>query len=145
MPAKGCSARSGDGIYLCETRASACSYFRYRKPDGRSATKRGFTSPRAARRERGRTVVSTALGERLSTTGTFGEWFDTWLVNRRPYLEPGTYSDYEIHGHLRRAPLREADEAVAGGCRDAARRVGAGRTQRAQPPSSLTPTRSSAH
>ena len=70
-------------------------YFKYRKSDGRSATKRGFTSPRAARRERERMVVSAALGEQASTTETFGDFFDGWLQNRRPYLEPGTYLDYE--------------------------------------------------
>jgi integrase len=106
MAAKRGSARSGDGIYPYETRAGTRYYFKYRKSDGRSATRRGFTSPRAARRERERTIVSASLGEQLSTTETFGEWFDTWLANRRPYLEPGTYSDYEIHGRLRLATLR---------------------------------------
>jgi len=98
--------RAGDGIYPYETRAGTRYYFKYRKSDGRSATKRGFTSPRAARRERERTVVSAAMGEQLSTTETFGEFFDGWLANRRPYIEPGTYVDYNVHGRHRLASLR---------------------------------------
>jgi hypothetical protein len=85
---QGSSRRSGDGIYPYETRAGTRYYFKYRKSDGRSATRRGFTSPRAARRERERTVVSAAKGEQVSSTETFGDYFDTWLANRRPYLEP---------------------------------------------------------
>ena len=100
------STRSGDGIYPYETRAGTRYYFKYRKSDGRSATKRGFASPRAARRERERTVVSAAMGEQLSTTETFGEFFDSWLAKRRAYLEPGTYTDYDVHGRHRLASLR---------------------------------------
>lgn len=51
-------------------------------------------------------VVSAAVGDQLSTTETFGEFFDAWLRRRRPYLEPGTYIDYEIHGRKRLAELR---------------------------------------
>jgi integrase len=98
--------RAGDGIYPYETRAGTRYYFKYRKSDGRSATRRGFATPRAARRERERTVVSAALGEQLSTTETFGEFFDGWLANRRPYLEAGTYVDYDVHGRHRLASLR---------------------------------------
>ena len=89
-------------------------YFKYRKSDGRSATRRGFASPRAARRERERVVVSAAIGGQTSSTETFGEFFDTWLRNRRPYLEPGTHSDYEVHGRKRLAtlPTHQADQAV---------------------------------
>jgi integrase len=106
MAAEQGSTRSGDGIYPYETRAGTRYYFKYRKSDGRSATKRGFASPRAARRERERTVVSAAMGEQLSTTETFGEFFDSWLAHRRPYLEPGTYTDYDVHGRHRLASLR---------------------------------------
>jgi integrase len=106
MAAEQISTRRGEGIYAYETRQGTRYYFKYRKSDGRSATKRGFASPRAARRERERTVVSAAMGEQLSTTETFGEFFDGWLQNRRPYLEAGTYADYEVHGRTRLAPLR---------------------------------------
>src|SRR5271155_1940122 len=98
MAAERSASRPGKGIYPYETRQGTLYYFKYRKSDGRSATKRGFSSPRAARRERERMVVSASLGEQTSTTGTFGDFFDAWLQNRRPYLEPGTYLDYENHG-----------------------------------------------
>jgi len=99
-------SRAGDGIYAYETRQGTRYYFKYRKSDGRSATRRGFSSPRAARRERERVVVSAAMGEQTSTTETFGEFFDTWLHNRRPYLEPGTYTGYEIQGRKQLAVFR---------------------------------------
>jgi integrase len=105
-PEEGSAKRPGEAIYAYETRAGTRYYFKYRKSDGRSATKRGFTSLRAARRERERTMVSAAKGEQLSTSETFGEYFDAWLANRRPYLEPGSYTDYEGHGRIRLAPLR---------------------------------------
>jgi integrase len=106
MGAERDSTRPGDGVYRYETKHGPRYYFKYRKSDGRSATKRGFTSARAARRERERVVVSAAVGDQLSTTETFGEFFDAWLQRRRPYLEPGTYVDYEIHGRKRLAELR---------------------------------------
>ena len=106
MDPKRPAASPGGGIYAYETRAGTRYYFKYRKSDGRSATRRGFASPRAARRERERVVVSAALGEQSSTTETFGEFFDDWLRNRRPYLEPGTYRDYEIHGRKRLETFR---------------------------------------
>jgi hypothetical protein len=40
------AARSGEGIYPYETRQGTRYYFKYRKSDGRSATRRGFASPR---------------------------------------------------------------------------------------------------
>jgi len=106
MAAERGASRPGEGIYPYETRSGTQYYFKYRKSDGRSATKRGFASLRAARRERERIMVSAALGEQASTTETFGDCFDTWLRNRRPYLEPGTYLDYETHGRKRLAALR---------------------------------------
>jgi hypothetical protein len=106
-------SRSGDGIYAYETREGTRYYFKYRKSDGRSATRRGFTSPRAARRERERVVVSAAMGEQTSTTETFGEFFDAWLRNRRLYLEPGTYTDYEIHGRKRLAAFVNSSPLLA--------------------------------
>jgi integrase len=103
---QGSSRRTGEGIYVYETAAGERYYFKYRKSDGRSATKRGFSSLRAARRERERMVVSSAKGEQLSSNETFGEYFDTWLANRRPYLEPGSYINYVSDGRVRLAPLR---------------------------------------
>jgi integrase len=35
---------------------------------------------------------------------TFGEFFPDWLRARKPYLEAGTWSDYEIHGRKRLVP-----------------------------------------
>jgi hypothetical protein len=52
MAAEQGSTRFGDGIYPYETRAGSRDEFRYRKSDARSATKRGFASPWAARRAR---------------------------------------------------------------------------------------------
>ena len=106
MDAESGKRKARDGVYEYETSAGTRFYFKYRKSDGRSATRRGFESRRAAQRERERTVVSAGNGQQLSTTETFGEFFDTWLANREPYLEPGTYADYEVHGRMRLDELR---------------------------------------
>ena len=117
------SERSGDGVYPYETRAGTRYYFKYRKSDGRSATKGGFTSPRAARRERKRTIVSAALGEQLSTTETFGEWFDTCSPTAAPISSrvptPTTRStDADAVGMLLGSfGVCGADEAVRGATR----------------------------
>lgn len=76
MGAERDSTRPGDGVYRYETKQGPRYHFKYRKSDGRSATKRGFMSARAARRERERVVVSAAVGDQLSTTETFGAFFD---------------------------------------------------------------------
>ena len=38
------------------------------------------------------------------TKETFGGYWERWLVRRRPYLEPGTWSGYEIVGRKRLLP-----------------------------------------
>ena len=105
MAAERHSTRSGEGIYPYETRQGTRYYFKYRKSDGRSATKRGFASPRAARSERERVVVSAAKGEQTSSTETFGEFFDEWLRTGDRIWSPGPHSDYEVHGRKRLAAL----------------------------------------
>jgi hypothetical protein len=94
------------GIYAYETAAGTRYYFKYRAANGRSATKRGFASPRAARRAREQMVVAISRGEVAAPSQeTFGEFFGRWLVERRPYLEPGTHNDYRLHGVKRLAGL----------------------------------------
>jgi integrase len=95
------------GIYAYETAQGTRYYVKYRTSNGRSATKRGFTSPRAARRAREDLMVAARGGHVVSSSETFGEYFDRWLAERAPYLEPGTSADYRRHGAIRLAPLRE--------------------------------------
>ena len=79
------------GIYAYETAQATRFYFKYRSANGRSATKRGFTSPRAARRAREQMIVAVSRGEVAPPSReTFGEFYVRWLRERRPYLEPGT-------------------------------------------------------
>jgi integrase len=95
--------RSG-GIYSYETAAGVRWRVVYRRSDGTQTTKRGFTSERAARDARRRLVEQVERGEVRHTKETFGGYWARWLTHRRPYLEPGTWSGYQIHGRKRLLP-----------------------------------------
>ena len=96
--------RSG-GVYSYPTAAGAVRWrFVYRRSDGTQTTKRGFTSERAARDARRRLVEQVKRGEVRHTKETFGGYWEKWLQRRRPYLEPGTWSGYEISGRKRLVP-----------------------------------------
>lgn len=78
----------GDGI--CSNRNQHGQerwYFKYRDSTGKSSTKRGFTSHRAAQRAKRELDQLSADGELVVTVERFGELFDRWLAERRPYLE----------------------------------------------------------
>jgi len=76
----------------------------YRRSDGTQTTKRGFASERAARDARRRLIEQVERGEVRHTKETFGRYWARWLDRRRPYLEPGTWSGYEIAGRKRLLP-----------------------------------------
>lgn len=93
-----------DGIYTYETAGGVRWRFVYRRSDGSQTTKRGFTSERAARDARRRLVEQVERGEVRHTKETFGDYWMRWLTLRRPYLEPGTWTGYEINGRKRLVP-----------------------------------------
>lgn len=64
----------------------------------------GFSSERAARNARRRLIEQVERGEIRHTRETFADDWNRWLARRRPYLEPGTWTDYEIHGRYRLLP-----------------------------------------
>jgi len=76
----------------------------FSRSDGTKTTKPGFSSQRAARDARRRLVEQVERGEVRHTKETFGAYWSRWLTHRRPYLEPGTWSGYEIHGRKRLVP-----------------------------------------
>jgi len=93
-----------DGVYSYDTAAGVRWRFVYRRSDGTQTTKRGFSSERAARDARRRLVEQVERGEVRHTKETFGGYWQRWLTHRRPYLEAGTWSGYEIHGRKRLLP-----------------------------------------
>jgi integrase len=95
--------RSG-GVYSYSTAGGARWRFVYRRTDGIQTTKRGFASERAARDARRRLIEQVERGEVRHTKETFGAYWERWLTRRRPYLEPGTWTGYEIHGRKRLVP-----------------------------------------
>ena len=52
-------------------------------------------------------MVAVKHGHVFSTKESFGEFFDRWLADRKPYLEPGTHADYRTHGAKRLCELRD--------------------------------------
>jgi hypothetical protein len=97
--------RSG-GVYAYGTADAVRWRFVYRRSDGTQTTKRGFASERAARDGRRRLIERIERGEVRHTLQTFGGYWEQWLRRRRPYLEPGTWSGYEIAGRKRLLPAR---------------------------------------
>lgn len=95
--------RSG-GVYSYSTADGIRWRFVYRRSDGSQTSKRGYTSERAARDARRRSIEQVERGEVRHTKETFGGYWQRWLTRRRPYLEPGTWTDYEIHGRRRLLP-----------------------------------------
>jgi integrase len=107
--------REGEGIYEYVL-ADGSTRFRvlYRKSDSSQGQRRGFTSRREARRWRAEISTRAARGEVKPTPkATFAELFDNWLERRKPYLEPGTWRDYEVHGRRRIKPFFGAMKATA--------------------------------
>ncbi len=95
--------RSG-GVYSYRTAAGVRWRFVYRRSDGKQTTKRGFASERAARDARRRLIEQVERGEVRHTKETFCGYWERWLTRRRPYLEPGTWSGYEVAGRKRLLP-----------------------------------------
>lgn len=87
-------------------RTSQGTRWRYvaRRSDGKQTSKRGFTSPRAAREACRRLVEQIDRGEVRHTKQTFGSWWDGWLRHRKPYLEPNSWRAYEVDGRKRLVP-----------------------------------------
>ena len=74
------------------------------RSDGSQTSKRGFTSQRTAANARRRLVEQVERREVVHTTETFGFYWERWLARRRPYLEEGTWTGYEISGRKRLLP-----------------------------------------
>jgi integrase len=98
------SGRSGSGVYSYATREGVRWRFVVRRSDGSQTSKRGFTSQRAAADARRRLVEQVERRELVHTTETFAHYWERWLARRRPYLEQGTWSGYEINGRKRLLP-----------------------------------------
>jgi hypothetical protein len=88
--------RSG-GVYSYATASGTRWRFMYRRTGGTQTTKRGFASERAARDSRRRLIEQVERDEVRHTNETFGAYWARWLARRRPYLEAGTWTGYEIH------------------------------------------------
>jgi integrase len=75
------------------------------------ATKRGFTSARAA--SRFKKSADSAPAQPKQTRDSFAALWPGFLRVRRPYLVPGTYDDYARHGKLRLIPRFGPDKVAA--------------------------------
>jgi integrase len=95
--------RSG-GVYSYATADGIRWRFVYRRSDGTQTTKRGFPSARAARDARRRLIEQVERGEVRHTKETFAGYWERWLAQRKPYLEAGTWTGYEIAGRKRLLP-----------------------------------------
>lgn len=99
---------AGGGVYPYETKQGTRWRYVARRSDGTLTSKRGFTSARAARDAKRRLTEKVERGELRHTKHTFGSWWREWLPRRKPYLEPGSWANYEVHGRKRLLPVLES-------------------------------------
>jgi integrase len=99
---------AGAGVYSYRTSQGTRWRYVVRRSDGTQTTKRGFTSARAARDARRRLTEQVERGELRHSRHTFGSWWQEWLPRRKAHIEPGSWSNYEIHGRKRLLPALEA-------------------------------------
>lgn len=99
---------AGGGVYPYETKAGTRWRYVARRSDGTPTSKRGFTSARAARDAKRRLTEQVERGELRHTKHTFGSWWREWLPRRKPYLEPGSWANYEVHGRKRLLPVLDS-------------------------------------
>jgi integrase len=92
------------GVYPYEISTGTRWRYVTRRSDGSLTSKRGFSSESAARTARRRIAESTERGEVLHTKHTFGSWWEGWLRQRKPYLEPNAWRAYEVDGRKRLLP-----------------------------------------
>lgn len=102
--AGGATSRSG-GVYPYPTKLGTRWYFKVRDSNGVQTSKRGFSSEKAARDAKRRLTERIERGEVRHTKETFGAHWGRWLARRKPYLEPSTWSAYEIDGRKRLLPV----------------------------------------
>jgi integrase len=95
---------SQGGVYPYTTAQGTRWRYVARRSDGSQTTKRGFTSATAARVACRRAVERVDRGEVRHTKQTFGDWWETWLRQRKPYLEPNAWRAYEVDGRKRLLP-----------------------------------------
>jgi integrase len=95
---------SQSNVYPYDTAKGTRWRYVARRSDGKQTSKRGFTSPRAAREAARRITEQVQRGELRHTKHTFGTWWNTWLPSRKPYLEPNAWRAYEVDGRKRLLP-----------------------------------------
>ncbi len=95
---------SRGGVYEYQTKDGARWRYVARRSDGKQTSKRGFTSPMAARAAFRRVCEQVERGEVRHSTHTFGSWWEQWLRSRKPHVQAGTWSAYEVDGRKRLLP-----------------------------------------
>lgn len=97
-------ASSTPNVYPYWTGAGVRWLFRFRDSRGKPSTRRGFPSEAAAAKARERLLGRKHSQGVVAGRMTFAEFVERWLRVRRPYLEPGSWADYEIHVRKRLVP-----------------------------------------
>ena len=92
------------GVYAYPTAHGTRWRYVFRRTDGTQTSKRGFSSQAGARAALRRLVEQMDRGEVRHTKHTFGSWWDRWLRQRKPYLEPSSWRAYEVDGRKRLLP-----------------------------------------
>jgi integrase len=98
------TAWSGSGVYSYSTRDGVRWAVR-RAPQRRQPNLQAWLhEPADGGRRPAPLVEQVERHEVVHTTETFGRYWERWLARRRPYLEEGTWTGYEISGRKRLLP-----------------------------------------
>jgi integrase len=98
------ASSSVPNVYPYETVAGIRWRYTFRDSRGRLSTKRGFKSKRGALRHRQRLMGQVYQDGVYITREAFAAFFQGWLRERKPYVAPGTWEGYEVHGRKRILP-----------------------------------------
>lgn len=92
------------GVYSYDTADGERFYFSFRDSDGKQSSRRGFASAQAAAKAKAGATVQSGAGALHLSTARFGDYFATWLAGHKPFVQPGTWADYRVHGDKRLIP-----------------------------------------
>ncbi|MBA3747742.1 MAG: hypothetical protein H0W96_09670 [Solirubrobacterales bacterium] len=71
--------------------------------------------------DKANSTVLAAAGALHLSTARFGDYFESWLAGHKPFIDPGTWSDYRTHGRKRLIPefgARRLDEIATADVRE---------------------------
>jgi len=110
VPPTRVATAAGDAIYAYETKAGRRYRFVFRQSDGALSSRRGFVSRRAAATARRKLIESIERREVTVCREDLESFWERFVMDKRPYLTPGSHLDLVTHGRKRLLPFFGPDQ-----------------------------------